>query len=113
MVYSIHLKSHLLQAFCKRWIILKIEHVKFKLFSRSKVFDLKHSTVLIMFQKKLCYSYNHLGVIPFEYIAGVTRDDKRPRLTSLPKSFWWTSGQVTAYAEKMQIITYLFYFYFL
>ena len=23
-----------------------------------------------MFQKKLCYRYNHLGVIPFEYIAG-------------------------------------------
>ena len=29
-----------------------------------------------MFQKKLCYRYNHLGVIPFEYIAGVTRDGK-------------------------------------
>ena len=24
----------------------------------------------------LCYGYNHLGVIPFEYIAGVTRDGK-------------------------------------
>ena len=29
-----------------------------------------------MFQKKLCYRCNHLGVIPFEYIAGVTRDGK-------------------------------------
>ena len=29
-----------------------------------------------MFQKKLCYCYNNLGVIPFEYIAGVTRDGK-------------------------------------
>ena len=29
-----------------------------------------------MFQKKLCYSCNHLGIISFEYIAGVTRDDK-------------------------------------
>ena len=40
------------------------------------MFDLKHSNVLSMFQKKLCYRYNHLGVIPFEYIAGVTRDGK-------------------------------------
>ena len=37
------------------------------------MFDLKHSNVLSMFHKKLCYRYNHLGVIPFEYIAGVTR----------------------------------------
>ena len=40
------------------------------------MFDLKHGNVLGMFQKKLCYRYNHLGVIPFEYIAGVTRDGK-------------------------------------
>ena len=40
------------------------------------MFDLKHSNVLSMFQKKLCYRYNHLGVIPFEYIAGVTCDGK-------------------------------------
>ena len=50
--------------------------MKFELSSRSKIFDLKHSNVLSMFQKKLCYRYNHLGVIPFEYIAGVTRDGK-------------------------------------
>ena len=24
----------------------------------------------------LCYGYNHAGVIPFGYIAGVTRDGK-------------------------------------
>ena len=41
------------------------------------MFDLKQGNVLSMFQKKLCYRYNHLGVIPFEYIAGVTRDGKR------------------------------------
>ena len=29
-----------------------------------------------MLQKKLCYCYNNLGVIPFECIAGVTRDGK-------------------------------------
>ena len=40
------------------------------------MFDLKHGNVLSIFQKKLCYRYNHLGVIPFEYIAGVTRDGK-------------------------------------
>ena len=40
------------------------------------MFGLKHGNVLGMFQKKLCYRYNHLGVIPFEYIAGVTRDGK-------------------------------------
>ena len=38
--------------------------------------DLKQSNVLSMFQKKLYYHYNHLGVILFEYIAGVTRDGK-------------------------------------
>ena len=40
------------------------------------MFDLKHGNVLGMFQKKLCYRYNQLGVIPFEYIADVTRDGK-------------------------------------
>ena len=55
---------------------MKIEIVKFELSSRSKMFDLKHGNVLGMIQKKLCYRYNHLGVIPFEYIAGVTRDGK-------------------------------------
>ena len=40
------------------------------------MFDLKHGNVLSMFQNKLCYLYNHLGVIPFEYIARVTRDGK-------------------------------------
>ena len=40
------------------------------------MFDLKHGNVLSIFQKKLCYRCNHLGVIPFEYIAGVTRDGK-------------------------------------
>ena len=55
---------------------MKIEIVKFELSSRSKMFGLKHGNVLGMFQKKLCYRYNHLGVIPFEYIAGVTRDGK-------------------------------------
>ena len=29
-----------------------------------------------MFQKKLFYRYNDLGVITFEYIAGVTHDSK-------------------------------------
>ena len=29
-----------------------------------------------MSQKKLCYGYNHLCVIPFEYIADVTHDGK-------------------------------------
>ena len=57
---------------------MKIEIVKFELSSRSKIFHLKPSNVLSMFQKKLCYRYNHLGVIPFEYIAGVTRDGKFP-----------------------------------
>ena len=72
----IHLKLQLLQAFCKRWIISKIDILKFEFSLRSKIFDLKHSTVRSMFYKKLCYGYNHLGVIPFEYIAGVTRDGK-------------------------------------
>ena len=40
------------------------------------MFDLKHGNVLSIFQKKLCYRYNHLGVIPFEYIAAVTLDGK-------------------------------------
>ena len=40
------------------------------------MFDMKHSNVLSMFQKKLCYYYNHLSVIPFEYIAGVTHAGK-------------------------------------
>ena len=71
-----HLKSQLLQTFCKRWIISKIEIVKFELSSYSKIFDLTHSTVLSMFQKKLCYCYNNLGAISFEYIAGVTADGK-------------------------------------
>ena len=54
------------------------EVVKFE-FSSRKIFNLKHSTVLSMFQKKLCYGYNnHLGAIPFEYVAGVTRDGKFP-----------------------------------
>ena len=75
-MWFINLKSQLLQAFFKRWIHLKIEIVKFELSSRSKMFDLKHSNVLSMFQKKLCYRYNHLGVIPFEYVAIVTRDGK-------------------------------------
>ena len=75
-MWFINLKSQLLQAFFKRWINLKIEIVKFELSSRSKMFDLKHSNVLSMFQKKLCYRYNHLGVIPFEYVAIVTRDGK-------------------------------------
>ena len=75
-MWFIHLKSQLLQAFCKRWINLKIEIVKFELSSRRKMFDLKHGNVLGMFQKKLCYRYNQLGVIPFEYIADVTRDGK-------------------------------------
>ena len=75
-MWFIHLKLQLLKAFCKRWIISKIYIAKFGFSLRSKIFDLKHSTVLRMFQKKLCYGYNHLGVIPFEYIAGVTRDGK-------------------------------------
>ena len=54
----------------------EIDIVKFEFSLRSKLFDLKHSTVLSMFQKKLCYCYNNLGVIPFEYIAGVTRGGK-------------------------------------
>ena len=75
-MWFIHLKLHLLQALCKRWIISKTVILKFEFSLRSKIFDLKNSTVLSMFQKKLCYGYNHLGVIPFEYIAGVTRDGK-------------------------------------
>ena len=75
-MWFIHFKSWLLKAFCKRWINLKIEILKFELSSRSKMFDLKHNNVLSMFQKKSCYRYNHPGVIPFEYIAGVTRDGK-------------------------------------
>ena len=75
-MWFIHLKRQLLQAFWKRWIISKIDTVKFEFSSRSKIIDLKHCTVLSMFQKKLCYGYNHIGVIPFEYIAGVTRDGK-------------------------------------
>ena len=54
----------------------QFENREFELSSRSKMFDLKHSNVLSIVQKKLCYRYNHLGVIPFEYIAGVTRDGK-------------------------------------
>ena len=42
-MWFIHLKSQLLQAFCKRWFILKIDVVKFELSSRSKIFDLKYS----------------------------------------------------------------------
>ena len=75
-MWFIHLKLQLLQTFCKRWIISKIDIVKFEFSLRSKIFDLMHSTVVSMFQKKLCYGYNHLGEIPFEYIAGVTRDGK-------------------------------------
>ena len=75
-MWFIHLKLQLLQAFCKRRIISKIDILKFEFSFRSKIFDLKHITVLSMFYKKLCYGYNHLGVIPFEYIAGVTRDGK-------------------------------------
>ena len=78
-MWFIQLKSWILQAFCKRWINLKIEIVKCELSSRSKIFDLKYSHVLSTFHKKLCYRYNHLGVIPFEYIAGVTRDSKFAR----------------------------------
>ena len=55
---------------------MKIDIEKFEFSSRSIIFDLKHSTLLSIFQKKLCYPYNHLGVIDFEYIAGVTRDGK-------------------------------------
>ena len=75
-MWFIHLKLQLLQAFCKRWIISKIDILKFEFSLRSKMFDLKHSTVLSMFYKKLCYSYNNLSVILFEYISGVTRDGK-------------------------------------
>ena len=74
-MWFIHFKSPLLQVFWKRWIIAKINIVKFELSSRRKKLDLKHNTVLSMFQKKKkCFSYNNLG--PFEYIVAVTRDCK-------------------------------------
>ena len=28
-------------------------------------------------QKKLCYRHNHLGVIPFKYITGVTKNVRK------------------------------------
>ena len=50
--------------------------MKFELSSHCKNFI--RGTVLFSacFRKKLCYCYNNLGVIPFEYIAGVTHDGK-------------------------------------
>ena len=50
--------------------------MKFEIYSQREISDLRHSTVLSMFQKKIYYCYNNLGVIPFEHIAGVTRDGK-------------------------------------
>ena len=81
--------------------------------------DLKHSNVLSMFHKKLCYRYNHLGVIPFEYIAGVTRYGKfAGSMINQSTQMFMGEGKVTVYVVRMQrqfcmVITYLFYFYFL
>ena len=50
-----------------------------------------------MFQKKLCYRNNHLGVIPFGYIAGVTHDGKFSgsminQFTQIVSMDEWTNG---------------------
>ena len=79
------------------------------------MFDLKHGNVLSIFQKNLCYHYNHLGVIPFEYIAGVTRDGKFAgtminQSTEIALMDEWTKRMQK---EFCKVITYLFYFCFL
>ena len=73
-----------------------------------------------MFYKKLCYGYSHLGVIPFEHIAGVTRDGKFAgsminHSTQIVLMDEWTYDSLCARMQRefCKVITYLFYFYFL
>ena len=70
-----------------------------------------------MFQKKLCYRYNHLGVIPFEYMTGVACSSKfaGSMIEQFTQIALMKSGQMTAYVVRMQrkfckAITNLFYF---
>ena len=94
--------------------------MKFEIPSRGKISDLKHSAALNLFQKKLCYRCNYLGVIHFEYIGSVRRDGKFAG--SMINRF----SQIDLMDEKAndslccetqigfcKVITYLFYFYFL
>ena len=94
--------------------------MKFELPSRGKISDLKHSAALNLFQKKLCYRCNYLGVIHFEYIGSVRRDGKFAG--SMINHF----SQIVLMDEKAndslcceiqrgfcKVITYLFDFYFL
>ena len=78
--------------------------VKFELFFNNKTFNLKHSTFLSIFQKKLCYSYDRLGAIPREFIADETCDGKfaGSMICSLLKLFWYKSGQLANSAASIQ-----------
>ena len=72
--------------------------MKFELPSRGKIFDLKHSAALNLFQKKLCYRCNYLGVVHFEYIGSVRRDGKFAG--SMINHF--SQKQMTAYAVRFK-----------
>ena len=74
MVYSFEIV--VITSILQKIVISETFFVKFELSFHSKMYYFKHSAVLSLFQKKLCYKYNCLGELLFDYIAGVTRDGK-------------------------------------
>ena len=97
----------------------QFEVVKFE-FSSRKIFNRKHITVLSMFEKKLCYDYNHLGAILFEHKAGVTGDDKfagsmAHQSTQIVLMVEWSNDSLCCEVQReiYKVNTFLFYFYFL